>query len=110
MHTELIILELSNTGFYLIQTVRQQSFKTVITIACSTEALGLWGRSKKRADEEWGLEEKRRDQVYRPPLFSAGSRSSLISLVVRPLFRSSPVAERLEQSIRTKANNHGGGR
>ena len=109
MHTELIILELSNTGFYLIQTVRQQSFKTVITIACSR--LSVCGADPKSARTKSGVW-KRKGEIRSPdfPLYSAGSRSSLISLVVRPLFRSSPVAERLEQSIRTKANNHGGGR
>ena len=63
-------------------------------LACSICRLCQHGRLKKRADDERALVGKKEGSL----LFSPGSRSPLISLVARSLFRSSSLTESLEQA------------
>ena len=59
------------------------------------QALCQCGRLKKRAGDERGLVE--RERASRPLLLNPGSRSQLIPLVARSIFRSSSLTENLEQ-------------
>ena len=63
-------------------------------LACSR--LSVSGGMKKRAGDEWGLVGKK--ERSGTLLFSPGSRSPLIPLFARSLFRSSSLTESLEQA------------
>ena len=73
---------------------RRNRFFALIRVACSR--LSVSGGLKKRAGEKWGLVGKKQRSDL---LFSPGSRSPLIPLFARSLFRSSSLTESLEQAI-----------
>ena len=58
------------------------------------QSLGQWGKLKKQTDNERGLVEKK-ERSRDPLLFSPRSFSSLILLINRPPFQSSPLSESL---------------
>ena len=58
------------------------------------QSLGQWGLLKKQTDNKRGLVEKK-ERSRDPLLFSPRSFSSLILLITRPPFQSSPLSESL---------------